>query len=72
MHIHRLLLERDGALVLAGLQPRVETMLGIAGVKKPLDVHASEADAVLAFRDDPGRGPAHRGHRAAGGVTCEN
>jgi anti-anti-sigma factor len=39
MDIRRLLEDRAGALKLAGLQPRVETMLSMAGVLRVVEVH---------------------------------
>lgn len=49
MDIHRLLKDRNGAVKLSGLQPRVETMLSMTGVHKIVDVHRAEADALAAF-----------------------
>src|SRR5712692_2878635 len=45
MDIHRLLKDRDGAVKLSGLQPRVETMLSMTGVRKMVDVHREAAGA---------------------------
>jgi anti-anti-sigma factor len=57
MDIHRMLQERSGALKLAGLQPRVETMISMTGVHKIIAIHREEQDAIdeLAGR---GRGKA--------------
>jgi len=41
MDIRRLLQDRAGALKLAGLQPRVETMLNLAGVLRVVEVQRS-------------------------------
>jgi anti-anti-sigma factor len=49
MDIRRLLEDRDGAVKLSGLQPRVETMLSMTGVHKIVDVHREEAEALAAF-----------------------
>ncbi len=38
MDIHRLLQEKTGAVKLAGLQPRVETMISMTGVHKIIDI----------------------------------
>jgi anti-anti-sigma factor len=56
MDIHRLLQEKAGAVRLAGLQPRVETMISMTGVHKIVDIHRDEEDAVLAFASRKGRG----------------
>ena len=56
MDIHRLLKDRDGAVKLSGLQPRVETMLSMTGVHKIVDVHRAEADALAAFGRAPRKG----------------
>ena len=53
MDIHRLLKGRAGALKLSGLQPRVETMLSMTGVRKIVDVHREEAGALAAFGRPP-------------------
>jgi anti-sigma B factor antagonist len=53
MDIHRLLRDRDGAVKLSGLQPRVETMLSMTGVHKIVDVHREEAEALAAFGQPP-------------------
>ncbi|MBI3932577.1 MAG: STAS domain-containing protein [Acidobacteria bacterium] len=49
MDIHRLLREKEGAVRLAGLQPRVETMISMTGVHKIVDIHREEAEALAAF-----------------------
>ena len=46
MDIHRLLQEKSGALKLAGLQPRVETMISMTGVHKIIAIHREEQDAL--------------------------
>ena len=47
--IHRLVENRNGAVKLSGLQPRVETMLFMTGVQKVVDVRRNEAEALAAF-----------------------
>lgn len=49
MDVHRLLQEKGGSLRLAGLQPRVETMISMTGVHKIVPLHREEADALAAF-----------------------
>ncbi len=49
MEIHRLVQEKAGAVKLCGLQPRVETMISMAGVNKVIDLFREEADAVAVF-----------------------
>jgi anti-anti-sigma factor len=56
MDIHRLLQERGGTLRLAGLQPRVETMISMTGVHKIVPLHRDEQDALAAFAAAPGAG----------------
>lgn len=56
MDIHRLVQERDGVLKLAGLQPRVETMISMTGVHKIIGVHKDAEDAIAAL--GRGRGDA--------------
>lgn len=56
MDIHRLLKDRDGAVRLSGLQPRVETMLSMTGVHKIVDIHREEAEALSAFARIPRKG----------------
>jgi anti-anti-sigma factor len=55
MDVHRLLQEKGGALRLAGLQPRVETMIAMTGVHKIVPLHRDEQDAVAAFTAAPGQ-----------------
>ena len=54
MDIHRLLQEKSGAVKLAGLQPRVETMISMTGVHKIIEVHPDEASALAAFGEEKG------------------
>lgn len=49
MDIYRLMQERDGAVKLSGVQPRVETMISMTGVHKLIDIHREEATAIEAF-----------------------
>jgi len=56
MDIHRLLQDKSGAVKLAGLQPRVETMISMTGVHKIIDIHREEAEALGAFGQKKGRG----------------
>ena len=49
MDIYRLIHERSGAVKLAGVQPRVETMISMTGVHKLIDIHREEAAALDAF-----------------------
>jgi anti-sigma B factor antagonist len=49
MDVHRLLQERSGAVKLAGLRPRVETMISMTGVHKIIEVHPDESAAIAAF-----------------------
>jgi len=53
MDIHWLLKERDGAVKLSGLQPRVETMLSMTGVHKIVEVHREAGVALAAFGRPP-------------------
>ncbi len=53
MDIHRLLRDKDGVLVLSGLQPRVETMISMTGVHKIIALHRDEAAALASL--GPGR-----------------
>jgi anti-sigma B factor antagonist len=55
MDIHRLLQDKTGVVKLAGLQPRVETMISMTGVHKIIDIHREEADALAAFQTRKGR-----------------
>jgi len=59
MDIYRMLNDRGGALRLASLQPRVETMISMTGVHKIIELHRDEATALEAFAARPkGRGRA--------------
>jgi len=60
MDIHRLLQDKDGALRLSGLQPRVETMISMTGVHKIIELHRDEAGALDSFAEarPKGRGRA--------------
>jgi len=49
MDIHRLLTEKSGQVKLAGLQPRVETMISMTGVHKIIELFKSEEEAVQSF-----------------------
>lgn len=49
MDIHRLLKDKSGAMKLAALQPRVETMLSMTGVHKIIEIHREEALALQSF-----------------------
>ena len=67
MDIHRLLKDRDGALKLSGLQPRVQTLLSMTGVRKIVDVHREEAEALAAFGRPPKRNGDVPSHAAGTG-----
>jgi anti-anti-sigma factor len=54
MDIHRMVQERDGALRLSSLQPRVETMISMTGVHKIIGVHKDPDEALQAFRQESG------------------
>ena len=54
MDIYRLMQDRGGAVKLAGVQPRVETMISMTGVHKLIDLHREEGAALQAF--GPGGG----------------
>jgi len=56
MDIYRLVNDRGGALRLAGLQPRVETMISMTGVHKIIELHRDEAAALAAFGEPKGKG----------------
>jgi len=56
MDIHRLLQDKAGAVILSGLQPRVETMISMTGVHKIIEIHREEAAALDAFQGHRGRG----------------
>ena len=49
MDVHRLMQEKGGALRLACLQPRVETMISMTGVHKIVPLHREEEDALAEF-----------------------
>ena len=49
MDIYRLMQDRGGAVKVAGVQPRVETMISMTGVHKLIDLHREEAAALQAF-----------------------
>lgn len=49
MDIYRLMHEREGAVKLSGVQPRVETMISMTGVHKLIDIHREEGAAIEAF-----------------------
>jgi anti-anti-sigma factor len=51
--IYWLLKDRDGALKLSGLRPRVETMLFMIGAQRVVDVYRGEAEALAAFGRPP-------------------
>ena len=53
MDIYRLMQERGGAVKLAGVQPRVETMISMTGVHKLIDLHREEQVALDAFSSKP-------------------
>jgi anti-sigma B factor antagonist len=57
MDIYRLMQDRGGVVKVAGVQPRVETMISMTGVHKLIDLHREEAAALQAF------GSNHAGHR---------
>lgn len=54
--VYWLLKNRDGALKLSGLQPRVEIMLSMTGVQKIVDIYREEAEALAAFGRPPATG----------------
>jgi anti-anti-sigma factor len=58
MDIHRLVQDKDGALRLFGLQPRVETMISMTGVHKIIEIHRAEDEAISAFSVRKPRGKA--------------
>jgi anti-anti-sigma factor len=49
MDLHRQLLACHGTFKLAGLQPRVETLLSMTGILRVLDAHPTAPEAVKAF-----------------------
>jgi anti-anti-sigma factor len=50
MDLYRQALAAGGALKLAGVQKRVETMLTMTGAQNFLEVHADRASALASFR----------------------
>jgi anti-anti-sigma factor len=61
MDIYRLMQDRGGAVKLAGVQPRVETMISMTGVHKHIDQHREEGSPLQTFGPCGGKkkGPAH-------------
>jgi anti-anti-sigma factor len=59
LDIHRLLEDRDGVVKLAGLQPRVQTMLFISGLQRVLGIQPRTVDALALLgvprAEEPGR-----------------
>jgi anti-sigma B factor antagonist len=55
MDIYRLMQDRGGAVKLAGVQPRVETMISMTGVHKLIDLHREESAALQAFASAAGK-----------------
>ena len=53
LDIHRLLEDRDGAVKLSGLQPRVQTMLFISGLQRVLGIQRRTAEALAMFGVPP-------------------
>ena len=53
MTIYRLLDDREGAVKLIGLQPRIETMLSMTGVHKIVDFYREESEALAAYAQPP-------------------
>jgi anti-sigma B factor antagonist len=49
VEVYRLLRDRGGSIRLAGLHPRVETMISMTGVHKIVPLHRDEDDALAAF-----------------------
>ena len=49
MDLYRQSSEAGGALKLAGIQKRVETMLAMTGAENVLDIHADEPSALKSF-----------------------
>ena len=60
MDIYRLMQERDGAVKLSGVQPRVETMISMTGVHKIISIHREEEAALasLGVKKRGGKGDA--------------
>lgn len=61
LDIHRLLEDREGAVKLAGLQPRVQTMLFISGLQRVLGIQRSTVDALALFGLPQAEAPAQIG-----------
>jgi anti-sigma B factor antagonist len=61
MDIYRLMQDRGGAVKLAGVQPRVETMISMTGVHKLIDLHREEGTALQAFSTGAGPGGKKKG-----------
>ncbi len=53
LDLHRLLEDRDGAMKLSGLQPRVQTMLSISGLRRVLGVQRRVGEALALFGVQP-------------------
>jgi len=51
MDLYRQMTAAGGALKLAGVQRRVETMLTMTGAQNFIDVHADESAAIKSFGD---------------------
>jgi anti-sigma B factor antagonist len=49
IEIQTLLRQRGGAVKLARLQPRIDTMVTMAGLRRVLEVHRHTEDALAAF-----------------------
>lgn len=49
LDIHRLLEDREGAVKLSGLQPRVQTMLFISGLQRVLGIQPGTMEALALF-----------------------
>jgi len=53
LDIHRLLEDREGTVKLAGLQPRVQTMLFISGLQRVLGIQPKADDALAVIGVPP-------------------
>jgi anti-sigma B factor antagonist len=53
LDIHRLLEDREGAVKLTGLQPRVQTMLFISGLQRVLGIQRGTVEALALFGVPP-------------------
>lgn len=69
--IFRLVKERDGALKLAGVQPRVEALLSMTGVHTVVDIYREEAGALAAFGRPSKRNGSVRGRVDAAASVLE-